>query len=368
MEQEGFNPEFSFGLGFDLTDVEGYQEKGIKVVGKAGDTDDYHSMMLTVPGERLSVAVMEAGHGSSAQALGFEILDSLLEAKGLMEKEEAAVSAPPQPQPIPSGYLELGGIYASKNSSFQISFSPDGSSAELTVIKGGAKAKPISLTYYDGFLHAGSTKFKLISVDGRDCFVTTEWGKLYIVYGQRLTDLSSPESLVSDIDGVQWLRRNVKPFEETAEASGHLAVSALSPDLPGYVDFNGIKRIESPDFAGMAIDTMTDLTELTLFDRDGQTWARVSDMFFSPADGVAALEAGNTSVTIGGEGYNEWLRAGGDFILSVDKPEKGRLIVFSPDGSVLYDSVMDSGSVYVPQGSLVEFAGYSGDRFEVNAT
>lgn len=366
LEQTGLNPEFSYGLGFDLTDVSGYQEEGIKVVGKGGDTDQYHCMLLCVPDHRISVAVMEAGQGSSAQAVAFDILDSVLEAKGILEKEETSVSAPPQPQLIPPEYQAFAGWYGGNKNSVRMSFDLSRNVAEIVIVKGGAAGAPLPLTYRDGFFYLGSgTQLKLIAVDGRQCIITLEWGKAYIAYQQRLPEAAEPAALGGDIDGRQWLRRNVKPFEETEEAPGHLAVSALYPELPGFVEFNGLKLIESPDFAGMALDVINDLTELTLFERDGQTWARVSDMVFSPADGAPSLDAGDVTVTIGEDGYNQWLRADGDFVISFDKPGGGRVIVFSPEGSVVYDSVIDSGAVFVPQGGLIELAGEPGDTFEI---
>jgi hypothetical protein len=241
---------------------------------------------------------------------------------------------------------------------------------ELVIVsgKGGAASAPQPLTYRDGsFYMESGTELKLISAGGRQCIITPEWGKTYITYQQRLPEVAEPLALGQDIDGRRWLRRNVKPFEETEEASGHLAVSSLYPDLPGFVDFNGIKLIKSPDSAGMAVDAVNDLTELDLIDADGGTWARVSDMVFSPADGAPPLSEGTTTVTIGEDGYNEWLVAASGLVLDFVKPDRGRVIVFSPDGSAIYDSVIDTGEVYIPQGGLIELAAYSGDVFTCQA-
>lgn len=368
-KEAGLNPEISYGLGFDLTDVDYYKEKGIKVIGKGGDTDDYHSMLLSIPGKRLSVAVMEAGHGGDAPAIAFDVLDSVLVAKGLMKKEEAKVSAPPEPQPIPPEYQAFAGRYAGDTNSFQISFDFARNVADFIVIKGGVAGASSPMTYRDGhFYTEKGARFALISVDGRYCLLTSVFGdKAYMVAGQRLPQLTAPAALGSDINGKQWLRRNVKPFEGITETSNHLAVSSLFAELPGFIDFQGTKQIESPDFAGMAIDVVRDLTELTLLNQNGQTWARVSDLLYSPINRAAPLDIGNSTVTIGKDGYNEWLTASKDLVLDVQKPAKDRLIVFSPDGSPTYDSVIDSGDVFVPQGSLIELAGQPGNVFKVGA-
>ncbi len=368
MEETGVNPEMHYGLGFDLVEVDSYREKGIKVIGKGGDTDQYHSMLLSVPEHGVSVAVMEAGQGSSAQAVAFEVLDSVLVAKGLMQEEETEVSAPPQPQPIPPEYQVFAGSYCGNKNSVRLSFDFSSNMAEIVIVKGGAASAPQPLTYRDGsFYMESGTELKPISAGGRQCIITPEWGKAYITYQQRLPEVTEPLTLGHDINGKQWLRRNVKPFEETEETSSHLAVSSLYAELPGFVDFKGIKLIKSIDSAGMAVDAVNDLTELALFDADGETWARVSDMIFSPADGAAPLGEGTTTVTIGEDGYNEWLVASSGLVLDFGKPDQGRVIVFSPDGSSIYDSVIDTGEVYVPQGGLIELAGYQGDRFDCRA-
>jgi len=367
MEESGVNPEMHYGLGFDLVEVDYYREKGIKVIGKGGDTDQYHSMLLSVPDHRVSVAVMEAGQGSSAQAVAFEILDSVLVAKGLTQ-EETQDPVPPQPQTIPSEYQAFAGSYCGNRNSVRLSFDFSSNIAEIVVIKGGAASAPQPMTYHDGSLYLeDGTELKLISAGGRQCIVTPEWGKAYIIFQQRLPEVTEPLALGYDINGKQWLRRNVKPFEETEETSNHLAVSSLYPELPGFVDFNGIKLIESPDSAGMAVDAVNDLTELALFDKDGETWARVSEMIYGPADDAALLGEGTTTVTIGEEGYNEWLVATSDLVLDFTMPDRGRVIVFSPDGSSIYDSVIDAGEIYVPQGGLIELAAYGGDRFDCQA-
>jgi len=54
-----------------------------------------------------------------------------------------------------------------------------------------------------------------------------------------------------------------------------------------------------------------------------------------------------------------------DAILSFELPDTGRVIVFSPDGSPVYDSVVDESDLFVEQGSYIELIGISGDEFVV---
>ncbi len=169
------------------------------------------------------------------------------------------------------------------------------------------------------------------------------------------------------MDGKAWLRRNVAPYEEAELAGGHLSRSFLYSDMPGYVSLTGIKKVDSPDFAGMPFDALRNQTELILIEKHGDTWARVSDMLYSPAETVSVLKAGENPVTIGDDGYNQWRVANEDMVLSFARPEEGRIIVFSPDDAPIYDSVLDSGDAYAAKGSHIETAGVAGDVFTVTA-
>jgi|BarGraNGADG00312_1021997.scaffolds.fasta_scaffold06322_3 hypothetical protein len=49
-------------------------------------------MMMSAPDKRISVAVMEAGHGSRAADIAMSMLESVLETKGLIKKEKSVVA------------------------------------------------------------------------------------------------------------------------------------------------------------------------------------------------------------------------------------------------------------------------------------
>jgi hypothetical protein len=184
---------------------------------------------------------------------------------------------------------------------------------------------------------------------------------------QKVKPIEKPQSLKINMDGTVWLRRNVKPFEAIIAVESHFAKSLLYKDLPGYVVFGGVKRIESPEFAGMPFDAIRDQTELTLFEKDGDTWVWVSDLLYSPARSADSLKTGDNSVKIGGAGYSEWLAANENMILSFTKPERGRIIVFSSDDNAIYDSALDKGDAFAAKGSYIEFAGFANDVFTIKA-
>ena len=95
---------------------------------------------------------------------------------------------------------------------------------------------------------------------------------MYSIGLQKLEQIQSAQQLKIDINGKQWLRRNVKPYEEKALSNSHVITSRLINALPGYVVFSGVNVIQSPTFAGMP-GVVRDQSELTLVDMNGQTGA-----------------------------------------------------------------------------------------------
>ncbi|HNR64927.1 MAG TPA: serine hydrolase domain-containing protein, partial [Atribacterota bacterium] len=73
------------------------------------------------------------------------------------------------------------------------------------------------------------------------------------------------------------------------------------------------------------------------------------------------------TLVIGSEGLNEWLMVEFDTILSFEMPDKGRVIIFSSEG-IIYDSLVDSGDISVPEGCLLEVAGEPGAQFQITAS
>ncbi len=363
VEEEGINPEASWGLGLDIVDAPYYREKDIKVIGKGGSAIDYHAMMLSAPEERISVAVVQAGKGNDTSEVALLMLDSLLQAKGLLEEEEPTASTTLTPQPIPQEYAEFSGYYASSDSLYRMTVDLEKNLVTMDTLSGDEVVESDTLAYRDGLFSADeNARHALISVGGHSYLLNTVFNdRLYMTAAEKLVAVTEPVTLARDVNGARWLRRNVKPFEEMVFSATHILTSLTPSDLPGYVDFSGIKRIESPEFAGMVSDGVRDQTELTLVDKGGETWAQVSDMLYFPVENATPLGNGGEEVTIGEDGYNEWFEAGEDLVVGFTFPAGARVIAFSADGSPFYDSIIDSGEVFVPAGSFIELAGMPGD-------
>jgi CubicO group peptidase (beta-lactamase class C family) len=359
------NPESYWGLGWDCTDIPQYQSKGIQVLGKSGGTMNYASEMLTAPAQRLSVAVIESGAGSRAVEIAMEILNAVLVQKGLLEDQPSQVTKPPEPQDIPAQYSSFAGYYYSPL--VRVAFDFHENAVTVYQIAEGQETPMYSLFYNNGYFYSGdgSDKLYFITVDGCDYIIesaTTDSISL-----QKIKDLDNPQSLRIEVNGKQWLRRDGRMIEAVGLSGGDILSSSTIEKLPGYVDFGKLKEIKSAEFAGMPVNYLRDQTELTLININGQTWAKVSERLYSPSDAAAPLKSGINTLAIGADGYNEWLKAEANLTLSFAKPDKGRVIVFSPDSSPIYDSAVDKGEVSVTQGSFVEVSGLAGASFTVTA-
>jgi CubicO group peptidase (beta-lactamase class C family) len=362
------NPTISFGLGWDLTGLPRYDAAGVQILGKTGGTGNYSSMVFTVPDKRISVAVIASGAESGAMKIALDILDAVLVEKKLISKEEKSVLIPPEAQKLPQEDASFSGYYASDTKLGQVVFDADKNSATLYSFKEQEKTPAITLVYNNGYYHdTQGNRFYFSNTGGEGYLVNSSMPKLDTIMMQKVKPIEKPQSLRIDMDGKVWLRRNVSPFESIMAVESHFAKSLLYKDLPGYVVFGGVKRIDSPEFAGMPFDSIRDQTELTLFEKNGATWAWVSDMLYSPAESAVALKAGENSVKIGGDGYNEWLVANEGMVLSFTKPNRGRIIIFSSDDTATYDSALDTGDAYAAKGSYIESAGFANDVFTVKA-
>lgn len=291
--QKGINPEPAYGLGLDAVSLPEFEKQGIKVIIKGGDTMDFHSELMVVPDRRIAVAVIKAGHGSSAYDIAESMLREVLVEKGLMKKEPARVSGPLDPQPLPADYGSYSGDYDSGSGFLKVTVDPNANTV-TTLSEGSAR----SLIYNDGSLRSeDGGELKLISVDGQTVLIAKMFG-FWMTLAQRLPQAENPRSLAPDINGFQWLRRNVKPYESISLVDGHLFKTTTDPTLPGYVLAEGANLVGSPTYAGMTSGTIRDLSELNLVDHGGQTWLQLSDMIYSPATVAVALEAGKKHVNI----------------------------------------------------------------------
>ncbi|MDR7868280.1 MAG: serine hydrolase domain-containing protein [Sporomusaceae bacterium] len=361
-------PDVSFGLGWDVTDHERYRVQGIKVLGKSGGTGTYTTMMFAVPDKRIAVAVIASGARSGAIAIADRVLEAYLVDKGLMKKEVKAVTPPVKAQPAPESLRAFAGYYATGNALYKVALDIEKGALTVYNVAGETETPVVTGVYNNGYFHAkGEMLYFTVSGDRRYLAKHDPAWMVDTISSEKIEPVAAPVKLAAQVEGRKWLRRNAKPFEGSMGVADYVVEGGLIKALPGYIEFGGVKRIESPLFAGMPVKSMRDLSELRLVDRDGRLWAWCNGALFMPADMAATLEDDKATGVIGADGFAEWLKVTEDSVLSFAKPAQGRVLVYDAAGALLYDSVLDSGEVFVAAGGFVAMTGNAGDAFTVMA-
>ena len=361
-------PNPGFGLGWDFAEIPGLKAKGINVLGKNGGTGQYSSMLITVPDKRISVAVIFSSPKADATMFAYRLLKTYLDGKGIMTIKPDPVTAPVKSEPFPPELAAYEGYYFVSGMLAQVTLDPATNSITMDYTDGAEKVKAFSAVYNNGYFHAPTGKYYFTTVDGRQYLAThRDEFNMDSVAGERVVSLTAPQELAAGLDGRLWLRRNAKAYEEWQNMYPYVMPTQRIPALPGYVNFGGIKKITGPMSASYAVGNMRDLGELKFSEQNGGQWIWLSGFLYSSAATAKIYSGVAANLTIGNQGYNEWLKLDQDAILNFTKPANGRILVFDPVGSLIYDSVVDSGDIFVTAGSFVAVAGEAADSFTVQA-
>lgn len=126
----GFNRTYTFGLGWDFTSYEPYQERGLQVLGKTGGTIQYTSILLVVPETKSAVAFIASGHCNSITTT-MPILDALLTESGTITAKETEATTPKEIGILDSAYASYAGYYGSEGGLYRLELDPDTSDLHL---------------------------------------------------------------------------------------------------------------------------------------------------------------------------------------------------------------------------------------------
>ena len=366
------NTQMLNAFGWEYSNLVDYREKGIQVVGKGGNTAFYSTNMQILPEEGIVIAVCISGN-ISGEELTRPILDAAMKDKNFTEQPKT-VKKPVEPQVIPDELLKYRGYYTNGQKVFRVELNKEKNAFTLYPVRakkaaGQESAQPLTLVYSQGLFHNEEHDLKcyFAKVDGK-CFLagsTPPYGLDSLFY-QELDPIRKPVRFKTNINGKTWVPRNFPAFIQTSPESALVVVSSVYKELPGYVDFEGIKKIEGADFASYAATAFRDQAELKIFSKDGKTWAKTGGALLSMADDIRETKTGENTVKIGEDGYYEWLKVEKGALVSFQKPADGRVVVSTTD-AILFDSLVDAGEVYIPAGSYIGCAGSAGDVFKINA-
>jgi CubicO group peptidase (beta-lactamase class C family) len=336
------------------------------VFAKGGNTPFYASDLQILPEQGLVVALITSG-----QASGDKLTQPIL--AGLLQDRNIAVAGgmtpPPQADAIPLALDRYAGYYAMEAGALTIAI--DRSRRNLTLAGLGSAAPPLVLTYHDGYFYGpnADTRYYFLTAQGVDLMVANTRGLIAYdtVTYQKIEPSRAPPTLAMSLPDEPWLIRNAPAWVEMSESAKPMLTSRSYKALPGYVNLDGLRRIERADLARVAATALRDQSDLALVPVDGRLWMRTANLLRSPARDVPPLPSGSTAMTIGSDGYNEWRAVAQGAVLRLGPSGTHTRAVVAAADTVLYDSLVDGNEVYAPAGSYLFFAGVPGDTLHVTA-
>jgi CubicO group peptidase (beta-lactamase class C family) len=353
-------------VGWDYSTQIGGSNPGVTVFAKGGNSGFYSANLQILPAERMVIAMITSGK-ASADILTEPILAGVL--LDLQPGAGAPVPTQPRvPQPIPSALDRYVGYYALEIGPMKVAIDVERRHLNVTPLPGGI-VPPSALIFNDGYFYGSNpgSRFYFGSRDGID-FIATNVVSLTggdSVMLQKLDPVQNPPRLQVPQQDDLWLLRNAPAAVEALDFKLAQRLTTFD-ELPGYVDFNGVRRVERSDFAAVAGTALRDQTDLEVINGSDDYSLRTGHLLWSSARRFGQLPAGSSTISIGAGGFNEWRALNAGAMLGFALPAKGRIMVVSPDAT-LYDSIVDGGAVYAPAGSYIFFAGAVGEVFRVTA-
>jgi len=358
-------PFSQYGLGWDSVSVDTFHKQGVTVLAKNGGTAQFSTQLNIAPSEKLTVALSMTGGSADVTGIADVITQALLEGKGIVPEKPDPVTPTPEGIPIPDELLPFEGYYGSDSAIYNVVFDRIENTMDLSTYGDGVFTAKGKYPYVEG----GTFYFK----KNQSMTFSENFGRKFMLVHFAGADgvdivLENLPALVPGIDGSAfdgktWLPRNLD-FDEFEPG---IAESSLIAELPGYVNFSKAPyALADERTTTMNLSHIRDLKPPRLFDREGGLWLYSSGFEYSDASLTRNLQPGET-ITIGPKGYSEWRKAASETVFSSTMPESTRILAWSPDSEVFYDSTMaGKKDILLPGGSYVGFVGPPGAVFTVS--
>ena len=315
VDAEGDNL-LGYGLGWDTVHSFPFGDYGIQAMTKGGDTQLFHSSLVTIPELDIAMAVVSAGGSSSIDyAFAASALQELLLEKGIIRQitPQRALAAPVKAD-MPKELEAYSGLYANALSEINI-----------TVKDGTLTSTPLDGSEGSQYVYTGDQVFQ--SEDGSKSFKFTRQkdGNLYlekslyaVLPGVGTLDATmfdcqkiEPNPLSKTVLGA-WSARAEKKYYVVSEKPTSQAyfMSAdslrmkLNKDFSSGFAYGGIKIVDE----NHAVDTVKfrDVTDLDFFVKDGAEYVNANDLVSIREDFIPELTAQAESCVIGEDGFAKY--------------------------------------------------------------
>ena len=358
-------PLYQYGLGWDTVSIEKFSQQGITVLSKSGGTMEFTSMLYTAPKEKLSISLIFTGSADTG-AISDQIMQALITGKGMIKKSKDQVALTLKTIPIPEDILSYAGFYGTNGKVIKVEFDTENPALKFNTFADGEFVASGVFPYLeDGFFHVE---------DKQRISFAENYGSKFILAHQ----MDTPGGMVlaenikeyktkidgSAFDGKLWLPSNLT----ATEMGVSMLKTGLIKDLPGYIylydgSYTPYELLDKYT-TKMSLQYARDIAEPKLVEHDGEMRLELANYVFSDIAMVADLEPGE-KITINQYARNECRRIKKEVIFQSTIPEGGRIIAFSPEQEVIYDSLIDGAKeIVLGEQSYLIFVGSAGDQFE----
>ena len=399
------------GLGWDFVELPGYEEAGVKVIGKGGDVIYDHAMLLVAPDEQISVAVTSNGGNSALNAMfASELLKEALKEEGI-EGNAPEMRDFETLADIPEEYLKYEGWYSYKTEAvggvLKVTF-PDKKYMHVEEVGINASSSTDYVLSTEGnFVEAeidGETVGEIKDIKtvsnpkvlafedstNGQTYITVEKVDIYPELGSKVDKDHYAERLmenpVSDEVLSSWERFNGKDIYVTGDIYSSYIYDAgimklyMREDLPGYV--LGVKSIGTALFKiqdaenAVAFNTLPDSSSRDMMDihieteGDRVTVSSSDGLSFITEEDVAEFDGSIKSIELKSREAN-WFKISDNMAnktITVERPENSAVYVFNKYEEVVYNShfVGSSDDILLPKDGKIVFVGENGGAINIS--
>ena len=334
-------PITQFGLGWDDVAEASFATQGVTVLSKNGGTAEFASEIRTAPHEQLTVALLISGHANASE-LNAVILRSALTDRGVMIMNKTNLTLPKPAVVIPPALYTYEGLYGSAGNIVRLMFDKDNN----TLIRSALVNREFvddGVFPYTGasyFFAKGDYSFYFAEAKGQKyLMIRSSAVPGTMVYCQKLGAPESPLDTAAFADRT-WVPRNFAAIDLSAPA---IIKTKVVPNLPGVIAVGNGKTITAyglsdPNTAKTILPYATDLYDIRITQEQDRQILNTGAYQYADAAFVLLLNTA-APVKVGKDGYNELRKVAEPMILTPDLPKNARLVIFSGDGELNYDSL-----------------------------
>lgn len=376
---------FGYGLGWDSVDLEPFGDYNIRAATKGGDTIMYHSALITLPDDDISIAFVTSG-GSSVfnTTAGTNILLEYLKQTGKITNilPEKTFQKPVK-QTMPASMDKYSGLYGTVGETRNVK------------IENGEIQMPALMSDMipaQAYVYTGDGEFT--SEDGRTVLGFDEQTNGH-TYVRISSDIELPSIGTSRMAFYEVQKLDSNPVEASAAAAWkeregkayyaldekinslfYIAPSVLTKTIKldasgGYA--NGTKIVDADHAVNVAeIPVMNgrDTFDLDFSRQGGVEYLQADGRTYVSEEAIQPIYAGHASVvTIPASGSVRWFNIPASMAgktLTAELPESAGFAVYDADGAPVGLSVaMGSNAAVLPEGGKIVFGGAAGDVLKV---